>query len=225
MRIEKCYFCGFSVYPGHGSHFVRNDGKVFILCSSKCMSHFKKKHNPRKNPWGIYGRAARGKELIMETTMQMEQKRNNPKKYDRETVSSTIKAMKRIAEVRQRRRERFVLHRHMENKSLRERNKISELSTGIDLIRNPKMKEHAQKAVEKAAEKIVALKEKIKVERRAADMDEGDDENVEKLDEGGNGNNNKVAQTKKKKKKIVAPLRTTKRKSHALMFKPPLRKN
>ncbi|MEM5782605.1 MAG: 50S ribosomal protein L24e, partial [Candidatus Aenigmatarchaeota archaeon] len=32
----KCSFCGNEIEKGTGTMFVKNDGKIFFFCSSKC---------------------------------------------------------------------------------------------------------------------------------------------------------------------------------------------
>ncbi|KAH9843043.1 ribosomal protein L24e-domain-containing protein [Rhodofomes roseus] len=107
MRIDKCYFCSKSVYPGHGSAFVRNDAKVFRFCTSKCNKNFKMKRNPRKVRWTKAFRKAAGKEMTIDSTIEFEKRRNVPVRYDRELVATTVKAMKRVAEIKQRREHAF----------------------------------------------------------------------------------------------------------------------
>ncbi|EJD05776.1 uncharacterized protein FOMMEDRAFT_78680 [Fomitiporia mediterranea MF3/22] len=107
MRIEKCYFCSKNVYPGHGSAFVRNDAKVFRFCTSKCHKNFKMKRNPRKVRWTKAFRKAHGKEMTIDSTFEFEKRRNVPVRYNRELIATTIKAMKRVGEIRQRREQAF----------------------------------------------------------------------------------------------------------------------
>ena len=48
----KCSFCGKEIEPGTGIMYVRNDGKVFYFCSSKCERNMMKlKRKPRKVEW------------------------------------------------------------------------------------------------------------------------------------------------------------------------------
>jgi len=87
--------------------FVRNDCKVFRFCRSKCHRHFKAKHNPRKTAWTKIHRKLHGKEMEIDSTFDLEKKRNTPIKYDRNVWVKTVQAMKTIDKIRQARTERF----------------------------------------------------------------------------------------------------------------------
>ncbi|OIW33251.1 hypothetical protein CONLIGDRAFT_628132 [Coniochaeta ligniaria NRRL 30616] len=119
MRIETCYFCSRPAYPSKGITFVRNDARVFRFCRSKCHKNFKMKRNPRKLKWTKAFRKAAGKEMTVDSTLQLAARRNVPVRYDRDLVAKTLKAMERISEIRTR-RERVFYKKRMAGKRARE---------------------------------------------------------------------------------------------------------
>ncbi|KAK5111005.1 ATPase-activating ribosome biosynthesis protein [Meristemomyces frigidus] len=117
MRIETCYFCSQPCYPSKGITFVRNDAKVFKFCRSKCHKNFKMKRNPRKLAWTKSFRRAHGKEMTVDSTLQFAQRRNIPIRYNRELVATTLQAMQRVSEIRDRRERQFYKNRMRGNKA------------------------------------------------------------------------------------------------------------
>lgn len=137
MRLEKCWFCSSTVYPGHGIAFVRNDAKTFRFCRSKCHKNFKMKRNPRKVKWTKAYRRVHGKDLAADTTFELERKRNRPERYDRNVVEDTLKAIKRIEEVRERRQAKFWDTRMKGKKSQEKKEAVAELEQNIHLVKAP----------------------------------------------------------------------------------------
>lgn len=95
---------------------MRNDAKQFNFCRSKCHKNFKMKRNPRKLKWTKAFRKSVGKEMTVDSTLQFAARRNIPVRYDRNLVSATLKAMRRVSEIRARRERVFFKNRMAGNK-------------------------------------------------------------------------------------------------------------
>ena len=158
MRIDKCYFCSKSVYPGHGMMFVRNDCKQFRFCSSKCNKLFKAKKNPRKIKWTKAYRAAHGKEMTCDSVLDFEKRRNIPTRYNRDLMVKTIQAMKRVDEIKTARQQRLFDKRMEDHKQKKRQDIINELSKHLNLIDDPKIKAYVMK---KKEQKVKAKEERI----------------------------------------------------------------
>lgn len=159
MRLEKCYFCSSTCYPGHGIAFVRNDGKLFRFCRSKCHKSFKMKRNPRKVRWTKAFRKAAGKEMVVEGGLvDFERRRNVPVRYDREMVGKVVEAMKRVGEVREK-RERLFYEKRMQ-KSREAQKERAKVVAGQHV--------ESQQLMAKLKEKQAALKQRMEQRVKSA---------------------------------------------------------
>ncbi|PVU89368.1 hypothetical protein BB561_005396 [Smittium simulii] len=137
MRLEKCYFCSSTVYPGHGTMFVRNDSKTFRFCRSKCSKNYKMKRNPRKLKWTKAFRKAAGKEMAIDSTFEFEKRRNVPVRYNRDLMKTTLLAMKRVTEIKARRERAFYNQRMATKKDIEHSQNLVEIEKNIHVIATP----------------------------------------------------------------------------------------
>jgi large subunit ribosomal protein L24e len=78
------------------------------------------KRNPRKLKWTKASRKSAGKEMVVNSTLTFAARCNVPVRYKRDLVSTTLTAMRRISEIRQR-RERVFYKKRMEGNKEREK--------------------------------------------------------------------------------------------------------
>jgi large subunit ribosomal protein L24e len=165
MRLEKCYFCSSTCYPGHGSAFVRNDGKYFRFCRSKCIRNFKMKRNPRKVRWTKAFRRAAGKEMTVDTTLEFEKRRNVPVRYDRELMTKTLQAMQRVQAIRKRRERAFYVQRIEQGQAVERAGLVKEVEKNVDLLQGKDV-ERANAAAFRMEEKRRVQNEKTRMKQR-----------------------------------------------------------
>lgn len=78
------------------------------------------KRNPRKLKWTKAFRKSAGKEMVVDSTLTFAARRNVPVRYNRDLVATTLKAMQRVGEIRQK-RERVFYKKRMEGNKEREK--------------------------------------------------------------------------------------------------------
>ncbi|GAB6018745.1 hypothetical protein CHUAL_000418 [Chamberlinius hualienensis] len=178
MRLEKCYFCSSTMYPGHGIQFVRNDCKIFKFCRSKCHKLFKRKRNPRKTRWTKAFRKAAGKELAVDPSFEFEKRRNIPMKYNREQWKETIKAMMRVEEIKEKRQAQFIHQRMKKGKEMAKEQDIKIVNRDLALIKSPAANkltaDEALKIVDKTASLLNIKKAERKMARIVEEVEESD---------------------------------------------------
>eukprot|EP01064_Diplonema_japonicum_P012876 TRINITY_DN2022_c15_g1_i1.p2 TRINITY_DN2022_c15_g1~~TRINITY_DN2022_c15_g1_i1.p2 ORF type:complete len:184 (+),score=45.56 TRINITY_DN2022_c15_g1_i1:66-617(+) len=169
MRIEACSFCSKPVYPGHGMQFVRNDCKIFKFCASKCHKNFKLKRTPRKTRWTKTFRKAMGKELAVDTTLEFERKRNVPVKYNRDLVQRTLRAMKQVQTIKERREKAHWDERMKARTEAETTTGLKILEPNLHRIEDSLVKESVKEQLRAAA----VLKEKKRADAKKERQTEG----------------------------------------------------
>jgi large subunit ribosomal protein L24e len=91
------------------------------------------KRNPRKVRWTKAFRKAAGKEMTIDSTFEFEKRRNVPVRYDRNLMATTVKAMKRVSEIRAKRERAFFKKRMAGNKDQEKAENIKILQQNIEL--------------------------------------------------------------------------------------------
>lgn len=156
--------------------FVRNDAKEFRFCRSKCHKAFKHRRNPRKLKWTKAFRKAAGKELAVDSTLTFSARRNVPVRYNRNMVETTLKAMERVEEIRQKRERAFHKNRMVGNKERELANDKKLVEANPELLRMREV-EIAQKLAKQQAkeEKNAQIAEDDEAEQQQASEDEAMD--------------------------------------------------
>ncbi|SCU79283.1 LAFA_0B02014g1_1 [Lachancea sp. 'fantastica'] len=192
MRVYSCHFCSSPVYPGHGIMFVRNDAKEFRFCRSKCHKNFKQRRNPRKLRWTKAFRKAAGKELAVDSTLAFAQRRNVPVRYNRELVATTLRAMARVEEIRQKRERAFYKNRMRGNKER-------------DFLRDKKLVESNPELLNIRDVELARAEAKAAEAEESEEMDvDSDEEEEEEDEEEEEAQKQKVLLTNKRKNKKLA---------------------
>lgn len=159
---------------------MRNDAKAFRFCKSKCHKNFKMKRNPRKLAWTKSFRRAHNKEMTVDSTLTFAQRRNVPVRYNRDLIQTTLKAMGRVSEIRQRRERAFYKARMRGNKQRQREEDRKLVEENQHLL--PPSERFAKEEVEQEEMEVDVQKVKEKVAARRKEL-EAEESELSELEE------------------------------------------
>merc|ERR1719309_1427845 len=87
MKIELCSFSGYKIYPGHGSRFIKVDGKSFTFLDKKSKRLHLTKRNPRRVCWTVLYRRKHKKGQVEEIAKK---KTRKTQKFQKAVAGATI---------------------------------------------------------------------------------------------------------------------------------------
>jgi large subunit ribosomal protein L24e len=103
--------------------------------------------------WTKAFRKNAGKEMTVDSTFEFEKRRNRPVRYNRETMATTLRAMKRVSEIQHKRQDMFFKMRMRAHKGVQREQIRAEIQKGIEIIAPAAA--DAEKAVAIATKSIV----------------------------------------------------------------------
>lgn len=110
--------------------------------------------------WTKAYRKTRGKEMAVDSTFDFEKRRNRPVKYDRDLMSKTIIAMKKVETIQKAREQRFFENRMQDAKAEKKKQARVEIEKSIELLAPAvaNREEVMRNVVDSARQRIAARK-------------------------------------------------------------------
>lgn len=84
--------------------------------------------------WTKAFRKNAGKEMTVDSTFEFEKRRNRPVKYNRQLMGTTLRAMKKVSEIKHKRQDLFFKMRMRAHKAKQRDEMRATISKGIELI-------------------------------------------------------------------------------------------
>ena len=134
---------------------------------------FENKRNPRRLKWTKAYRRTHNKELSMDTTFDFEKQRNRPPKYDREMYAETLRAMKRVSEIQERRQRTFYFKRMTDAVRQRKAHIRLNLVKGAHLVLHPLAAKQKALLDQEQLQEVSVSAEQVKLQNQLTAQPQG----------------------------------------------------